>query len=92
MILRIDSCGECPALDGSFGSYDNTEYLLDCKLSRKKSRTAEKNLIPAWCPLRKHEVKGLPDYIEKEQRVIAMIPDELKELMDKPDCEVNGDL
>ena len=38
--------------------------------------------IPSWCPLREREVKGLPDYREKEERVIAMIPDELKGLMD----------
>ncbi len=58
MIIEIKNCEECPALDGHFESFDKTEYLIDCKLSRKKSRAAEKGVIPDWCSLRQKEVTG----------------------------------
>ncbi len=68
MILRIDSCGECPF----------SQDYLKCQ---KSSGTPYP--VPDDCPLRPMEVTGLPDYIEKEQRVIAMIPKELVDIMEE---------
>ncbi len=64
MILRIDSCGECPAKTGEFHGNDGwSEY--DCAIINGVHTmiTKEKGTIPLWCPLREREVKGrfLPD-------------------------------
>ncbi len=64
MILRIDSCGECPAKTGEFHGNDGwSEY--DCAIIEGVHTviTKEKGTIPLSCPLREREVKGgfLPD-------------------------------
>ena len=55
MILKIDSCGECPA------SFMDSERWTLCKITNRHHKNIEP--VPTWCLLREREVKGrlLPD-------------------------------
>ena len=79
MILRIDSCKECPMCVSRITHTGVEARCIDNELIEFYP-VAD---IPDWCPLKVVELKGLPDYIEKEQRVIAAIPKELLDIMEE---------
>ena len=57
MLIRIDSCGECPANGESVMTVSQCMIYKPCVDSKQfRWRKAEPNSIPSWCPLREREI------------------------------------
>ena len=76
MLIRIESCEECPVRKG-YSHYNKPTY---CPLKSVRDWCPD-GFVPAWCPLREREVKihscGVGYVIENAQPCVRCNGDEI---------------